>query len=222
MLLDTTFDPKSIIYLFDMIGIVACSVSGTILARSKNFDPMGCILVSMVTAIGGGTVRDVMSNRHPLFWMVDMNYLIVITITSLIFQAFFENSQRISPQTVDKWLKFTDTIGLSAFTLIGLKVALSYGANPLIATLLGIVTIIVGGMIRDMICNEIPLVLRKEIYISAGIAGALVFFGLQHLSLPSWVVEISTMLTVFCVRMLAIRYDWYLAPVHQWFNIMKK
>ena len=68
MLLDTTFDPKSIIYLFDMIGIVACSVSGTILARSKNFDPMGCILVSMVTAIGGGTVRDVMLNRHPHYF----------------------------------------------------------------------------------------------------------------------------------------------------------
>lgn len=211
-------DPKTIIYLFDMIGIIACSVSGTILARAKNFDPMGCILIAMVTAIGGGTVRDVMLNRHPLFWTTDMNYLIVITATSLIFQAFFDESKRISKTTVDKWLTLTDTIGLSAFSLIGLKVALSYGTNPMIATLMGIVTIIVGGMIRDMICNELPLVLRKEIYISASIIGSLFYFGLQNFAIPSWLIEIGTMSVIFCVRMLAVKYDLHLPPINCLFN----
>lgn len=211
----------SIIYFFDMVGVIACSVSGTILARSKNFDPMGCILVSMVTAIGGGTVRDVMLNRHPLFWMTDMNYLIVITATSLIFQAFFDESKRISQTTVDKWLTLTDAVGMSAFSLIGLKVALSYGTNPMIATLLGIVTIIVGGMIRDMICNELPLVLRKEIYISASIIGSLFYFSLQNFALPSWLIEISTMLMIFCVRMLAVKYDLHLPPINSLFNQRK-
>ncbi|BBI67092.1 hypothetical protein PKHYL_12830 [Psychrobacter sp. KH172YL61] len=78
----TTFDPRSLIYFFDMIGIIACSVSGTILAKHKNFDVFGCLLVSIVTAIGGGTVRDVILDRHPLFWMVDMSYLTLITISS--------------------------------------------------------------------------------------------------------------------------------------------
>lgn len=211
-------DPKTIIYIFDMIGVIACSVSGTILARSKNFDPMGCILAAMVTAIGGGTVRDVMLNRHPLFWTTDMNYLIVITATSLIFQAFFDESKRVSKTTVEKWLTVSDAIGLSAFSLIGLKVALSYGTNPMIATLMGIVTIIVGGMIRDMICNELPLVLRKEIYISASIIGSVVYFGLQGLALPSWFVEISTMITSFSVRMLAVKYDLHLPPINRLFN----
>ena len=80
----TTFDPRSLIYLFDMIGIVACSISGTILAKHKNFDVFGCLLVSIVTAIGGGTVRDVILDRHPLFWMVDMSYLLIHLILDLV------------------------------------------------------------------------------------------------------------------------------------------
>ncbi|MGO2232391.1 trimeric intracellular cation channel family protein, partial [Psychrobacter sp.] len=139
----TTFDPGSLIYLFDMIGIVACSISGTILAKHKNFDIFGCLLVSIVTAIGGGTVRDVILDRHPLFWMVDMSYLTVITVSSLLMQVFFHpNSRR-----VDKFLKLSDTIGLAAFTLIGIKIADSMGTNIPIALLLGVVTIVVGGII---------------------------------------------------------------------------
>ncbi len=163
----TTFDPRSLIFVFDMIGIIACSVSGTILAKHKNFDIFGCLLVSIVTAIGGGTVRDVILDRHPLFWMVDMSYLTVITISSLVMQIFFHlNSKR-----VDKFLKLSDTIGLAAFTLIGIKVAESMGANIPVSLLLGVITIIVGGIIRDMICNEIPLVLQQEIYITAALTG---------------------------------------------------
>ncbi|WP_131669771.1 trimeric intracellular cation channel family protein [Psychrobacter pygoscelis] len=200
----TTFNPGSLLFLFDMIGIVACSVSGTILAKHKNFDVFGCLLVSMVTAIGGGTVRDVILDRHPLFWMVDMSYLIVITISSLIMQIFFHPSSR----RVDKFLKLSDTIGLSAFTLIGIKVANSMGANIPVALLLGVITIIVGGIIRDMICNEIPLVLQQEIYITAALAGGILFFIMRSLGITEWVTEITTMLTIFTIRMLAIRYDW--------------
>lgn len=218
MTMQPIFDPKTVIYLLDMIGVIACSVSGTILARSKNFDPMGCILVAMVTAIGGGTVRDVMLNRHPLFWTTDMSYLLVITITSLIVQALYDEDKQSGKTKVDKWLTVSDAIGLSAFSLIGLKVALSYGANPFIATLMGIVTIIVGGMIRDMICNEIPLVLRKEIYISASIIGSMCYFFLQIFALPSWIIEISTMIVSFSVRMMAVKYDLHLPHINQLFN----
>ncbi len=203
-ILITTFDPRSLLYLFDMIGIVACSVSGTILAKHKNFDVFGCLLVSIVTAIGGGTVRDVILDRHPLFWMVDMSYLLVITIASLITQIFFHANLK----RVDTFLKLTDTIGLSAFTLIGIKVADSMGATVPVALLLGVITIIVGGIIRDMICNEIPLVLQQEIYISAALAGGILYFALYNLGVTEWVVDISTMGTIFTIRMLAIRYDW--------------
>ena len=207
----TTFDPRSLIYLFDMIGIVACSISGTILAKHKNFDVFGCLLVSIVTAIGGGTVRDVILDRHPLFWMVDMSYLTVITISSLVMQIFFHpNSRR-----VDKFLKLSDTIGLSAFTLIGIKVADSIGTNVPVALLLGVITIIVGGIIRDMICNEIPLVLQQEIYISAALTGGILYFALHNLGVTAWIVDISAMATIFTLRMLAIRYDWQF-PTIEW------
>ena len=207
----TTFDPRSLIFLFDMIGIVACSVSGTILAKHKNFDVFGCLLVSIVTAIGGGTVRDVILDRHPLFWMVDMNYLTVITITSIITQIFFHPNSK----GVDKFLKLSDTIGLSAFTLIGIKVADSMDANVPVALLLGVITIIVGGIIRDMICNEIPLVLQQEIYISAALAGGILYFALYNLGLPVWIADISAMSDIFTIRMLAIRYDWQF-PSLEW------
>ncbi|MGM8884563.1 trimeric intracellular cation channel family protein [Psychrobacter sp. 1U2] len=207
----TTFDPRSLLYLFDMIGIVACSVSGTILAKHKNFDVFGCLLVSIVTAIGGGTVRDVILDRHPLFWMIDMSYLTVITMASIMTQIFFHpNSKR-----VDKFLKLSDTIGLSAFTLIGIKVADSMDANVPVALLLGVITIIVGGIIRDMICNEIPLVLQQEIYISAALAGGILYFALYNLGVTVWIADICAMSAIFSIRMLAIRYDWQF-PSLEW------
>lgn len=212
-----SFDPRSMIYAFDMIGTIACSVSGTILARSKNFDPMGCILVAMVTAIGGGTVRDVMLDRQPLFWMTDLTYLTVITITSLIFQAFFNANNRVY-----RVLQISDAIGLAAFSLIGVKVALSYGMNLPVAMLMGIITTIVGGMIRDMICNELPLVLRQEIYITASMVGSAVYFIMQYYHMLNWLSEVTMMSVVFIIRMMAIFYDWHLPAVNTWFRFDKK
>ncbi|WP_066800782.1 trimeric intracellular cation channel family protein [Moraxella oblonga] len=188
-----------------MIGVIACAVAGTTLALYKRFDFFGCILVSMVGAIGGGTLRDVMLDRHPLFWMIDLNYVIVITITSLICQIFFGLYKKIG------WtLKFFDAIGLSAFSLIGLKVALSYGASAPIAVLMAVLTSIAGGIMRDMICNEIPLVLQKEIYISASIIGSCLYLALTKWGLPTHITETLCLMTIFGVRMLAIRFDWHL------------
>lgn len=198
------FDSSSLIFIFDMIGIVACSISGTILAQHKRFDVFGCILISMVTALGGGTVRDLVLDRNPMFWMVNMEYLTVITITSVVFQIFFHPQSR----HVDALLKLFDTIGLAAFTLIGIKVALSMGTNIPVAMLLGVITIVVGGIIRDMICKEIPLVLQHEIYITAALIGGCFYFILQALGIANWVADIATMVIIFSVRMSAIHNNW--------------
>jgi|GEM_PF-90617 len=200
----TTFEPTSFMFWLDMLGIFACSVSGTILAKHKNFDVFGCILVAMLTAIGGGTVRDVILNRNPLFWLVDMNYLLLITVSSVGFQIF------CNPQAkhVDALLKWFDTLGLAVFTLIGIKVSQSMGANIPVSLLLGVITIIVGGIIRDMICNEIPLVLQQEIYITAALIGGGVYFALGAIGMTDWVNEIITMTTIFIIRTFAIVYDW--------------
>lgn len=220
-----SLNPASIVYVFDMIGVIACSVSGTILAQSKRFDLMGCILVAMVTAIGGGTVRDLMLDRHPLFWMTDLTYLTVITLTSLLCQTFLSPKKFAQHpfagsrwSNMQYWLTASDAIGLSAFTLIGVKVALGMGANYPVAMLLGIVTIIVGGMIRDMICNEIPMVLRQEIYITASMLGSLLYFVMQNIGVIDWLAQVIMMLTIFCTRMLALRFDWHLPSINHWFE----
>lgn len=194
-----------VIYLLDMIGIIACSVAGTLLAMKKGFDFFGGILVSMVNAIGGGTVRDVILDRHPLFWTLDLSYLYVITITSLLAQIFIDYLHKI-----DGAMKFFDAIGLAAFSVIGFNVAQSMGASAEICILLAVLTSIAGGIMRDMICNEIPLVLQKEIYISASIIGSCTHLLMQSLGVASTIADIMMLGVIFGVRMLAIRFDWHL------------
>ncbi|OAU94114.1 trimeric intracellular cation channel family protein [Moraxella catarrhalis] len=202
------FNTEILIYLLDMIGIIACAIAATTLAMYKRFDLFGGILVSMVNAIGGGTIRDVMLGRHPLFWMTDLTYVVVITITSILCQMFFHRHQHI-----DGALKFFDAIGLAAFSVIGLTVALSFDAHPLIAVMMAVMTSIAGGIMRDMICNEIPLVLQKEIYISASIIGSVLYLVLDHLTVADWIKQSLTLTTIFGVRMMALRFDWHLPSI---------
>lgn len=198
----------SLIYVLDFIGVIACAVAGTMLAISKGFDLFGCILASMVNAIGGGTIRDVMLDRHPLFWTIDLNYVFAITITSILCQMFFRPTARMNGV-----LKLFDAIGLSAFSVIGLTVALSMGATPLIAVMMAVMTSIAGGIMRDMICQELPMVLQKEIYITASILGSLTYLGLGRLGVVAWLCELAMLMVVFGVRMLAVRYDWHLPSI---------
>ena len=202
------FSPEQMIYLLDMVGIIACAIAGTTLALYKRFDLFGCILVSMVNAIGGGTLRDVMLGRHPLFWMTDLSYVIVITLTSILGQMFFHRHQKI-----DGMLKLFDAIGLAAFSVIGLAVALSLDAHPIIAILMAVMTSIAGGIMRDMICNEIPLELQKEIYISASIVGSVLYLTLLHLGVADWVRKTVALINIFGIRMLAVRFDWHLPSI---------
>ncbi|MCG3878560.1 trimeric intracellular cation channel family protein [Psychrobacter sp. Ps6] len=200
--------PDILLYLLDMVGIIACAIAGTLLAQHKGFDIAGCILVSMVNAIGGGTLRDMALDRHPLFWMTDLNYVIVITVTSLILQIFFHLYHKI-----DNALKLFDAIGLSAFSVIGFKVALTQGMSPLVAIMMGVWTAIIGGMLRDIICNEIPLVLQREIYITASIAGSVTYLCLQYVGVSAGINEFIMLFVIFAVRMLALRFDWHLPSI---------
>ena len=200
--------PDILLYLLDMVGIIACAIAGTLLAQHKGFDIAGCILVSMVNAIGGGTLRDMALDRHPLFWMTDLNYVIVITVTSLILQIFFHLYHKI-----DNALKLFDAIGLAAFSVIGFKVALTQGMSPLIAIMMGVWTAIIGGMLRDIICNEIPLVLQREIYITASIAGSVTYLCMQYVGVSAGINEFIMLFVIFAVRMLALRFDWHLPSI---------
>lgn len=200
--------PAHIIYICDMLGVIACSFAGTLQAKHKDLDATGCLLIAMVNAIGGGTARDVMLNRHPLFWMTDLNYFWVIFITSVLVQLFFYKAHKI-----ESLITLFDALGLATFTLIGLKVALLTGAQPVIAALMGITTAVLGGLCRDIICNEIPLVLKREIYITAGIIGAIYYLSCQDMNMPVWVLDFSCIGLIFSIRMLAVRFDWHLPDI---------
>ena len=200
--------PDILLYLLDMVGVIACAIAGTLLAQHKGFDIAGCILVSMVNAIGGGTLRDMALDRHPLFWMTDLNYVIVITATSLILQIFFHLYHKI-----DKALKFFDAIGLAAFSVIGFKVALAQDVSPVIAVMMGVWTAIIGGLLRDIICNEIPLLLQREIYITASIAGCLTYLALDYWGVDAVTNEFMMLFIIFAVRMLALKFDWHLPSI---------
>jgi uncharacterized membrane protein YeiH len=200
--------PDILLYLLDMVGVIACAIAGTLLAQHKGFDIAGCILVSMVNAIGGGTLRDMALDRHPLFWMTDLNYVIVITATSLILQIFFHLYHKI-----DKALKFFDAIGLAAFSVIGFKVALAQDISPVIAVMMGVWTAIIGGLLRDIICNEIPLLLQREIYITASIAGSLSYLALDYWGVDAVTNEFMMLFIIFAVRMLALKFDWHLPSI---------
>lgn len=200
----TRFEPTSFMFWLEMFGIFACSVSGTILAKHKNFDVFGCILVAMIAAISGPTARDIILDRYPLFWMVNMNYLLIITITSVGFQMFCNPKAR----HVDGLLKLFDGLALAIFTLIGIQVAQEMGANIPICILLGVLNILFGSVIRDMLCNEIPLVLQREIYVTAAIIGGILYFTMEGMGITPWITESCTMITIFVIRMLAVRYDW--------------
>ena len=202
------FFPDILLYLLDMIGVIACAIAGTLLAQHKGFDISGCILVSMANAIGGGTFRDMALDRHPLFWMTDLNYVVVITLTSLALQMFFHLYHKI-----DRALRLFDAIGLAAFSVIGFKVALAQGSSPLIAIMMGVWTAIIGGMIRDVICNEIPLVLQREIYITASVFGACLYLLLTKIGVRTGVSEFVMLVSIFAVRMLALRFDWHLPSI---------
>ena len=200
--------PDILLYLLDMVGVIACAIAGTLLAQHKGFDIAGCILVSMVNAIGGGTLRDMALDRHPLFWMTDLNYVIVITVTSLILQIFFHLYHKI-----DNALKLFDAIGLAVFSVIGFKIALTQDMSPVIAIMMGVWTAIIGGMLRDIICNEIPLVLQREIYISASIVGSVTYLLLDSLGMDAGLNEFVMLGVIFAVRMLALRFDWHLPSI---------
>ncbi|MDE4456015.1 trimeric intracellular cation channel family protein [Psychrobacter sp. DAB_AL62B] len=200
--------PDILLYLLDMVGVIACAIAGTLLAQHKGFDVAGCILVSMVNAIGGGTLRDMALDRHPLFWMTDLNYVIVITLTSLILQIFFHLYHKI-----DNALKLFDAIGLAAFSVIGFKVALAQDMSPVIAVMMGVWTAIIGGLLRDIICNEIPLLLQREIYITASVAGSLTYLVLDYWGFDAIANEFTMLFVIFAVRMLALRFDWHLPSI---------
>jgi uncharacterized membrane protein YeiH len=191
--------------LLDLIGTFAFAMSGALTAMNKKLDPFGILIIAFVTAIGGGTLRDIMIGRTPVGWMRDLNYLYAINLGYLMALIF---KQKLLQLRVS--LLLFDTIGLGVFTLIGIQKGLDFGIHPFICVALGTITACFGGVIRDVLCVEIPVIFRKEVYATICILGGIVFFGLRALALDKDLLYLVTSLVIITVRLLAVKFKWFL------------
>ncbi|WP_025386558.1 trimeric intracellular cation channel family protein [Legionella oakridgensis] len=185
-------------YLFIM-GICVEAITGAIAAGRKKMDFFGVMLIACITALGGGTVRDVLFDTHPLTWIAHPEYLLYTSGCALLTIGIAHSLSRIM-----KIFLILDALGLSAFVIIGTQKVLSHGLPPSVAIIGGMATGICGGMLRDILCNDIPLVLRKELYAVIALIGALLFIILAHFHVPKNINILITLIVIFTTRLLAI------------------
>ncbi|WP_026956020.1 trimeric intracellular cation channel family protein [Algoriphagus vanfongensis] len=188
-------------YVFELVGTFVFAISGALAVREREHDMFGAGFTGFITAIGGGTLRDILLDAHPLVWIGDIYFL--YAIFAGIFAAF------IFPNFLSRLRKtmfLFDTLGIGFFTVLGVEKALNLGVRPEIAAIMGMFSAVMGGVIRDTLTNEIPILFRKEIYASACLAGAILYLVLNYFGLArDWNLFIS-MAMVVAIRMIAMRY----------------
>ena len=192
-------------HLLDIIGTMAFAMSGALTAMHKKLDPFGVFIIAFVTAVGGGTLRDIMIGRTPVAWMLDLNYFYIIVVGFTLAILFRKKLDRLRTS-----LFIFDTVGLGVFTLIGLEKGINIGLDPIICIALGTMTACFGGVIRDILCAEIPVIFRKEIYATICIFGGIIFFVLRKLNLDNDILYLTTSLFIISGRLLAVKFKWYL------------
>lgn len=188
-----------ILYLLDLIGVAVFAVSGVLVAAHSGMDLLGGVALAALTAIGGGTLRDVLLNRHPIFWIRDARYLIVILIASaltMIYVAF------LPPPGYS--LMIADALGLALFAISGAQVAEATRHSPLIVILMGAMTGTAGGMLRDVMTAHVPMIFRQDLYATAAIAGIVVYLLLQKLGAPRTLAISAGVLVILGMRLLAV------------------
>ncbi len=194
-----------IIYILDLTGTAAFAASGAWVGVRKRMDLFGVLVLGMVTAVGGGTLRDLLLGDIPPFSLQDETYIYIAIIVSLI---VFANRDRF--KAFEKPLLYFDAIGLGTFVVIGATKALDFQLGLLGAVLMGVMTGTAGGVLRDILANQVPLILRREIYASACIAGGILLVALETIGTGRPIAALSAAGIVITVRLLAIHYDWAL------------
>lgn len=188
-------------YTIDILGTIAFAISGVLVALNKKMDPFGILIIAFVTAVGGGTLRDILIGDTPVSWMQNLTFTYVI-IGSSVFAVLFKNKI----DYLRKSLFLFDTIGIGLYTVVGVEKGVSADLHPIICIALGTISACFGGVIRDILCNEIPVIFRKEVYATACILGGLSYFLIQKLPIETNVVFIISGLVVIITRLLAVRF----------------
>lgn len=195
--------------LLEFIGVGVFAVSGALAAGRKSLDLLGVVVIATVTALGGGTLRDVLLDRHPVFWIADPGYLYVTLAAALLTLIY---TRRFRPP--DRSLAYADALGLAMFTISGAQITERLGLHGAVVVLMGAITGVAGGVIRDILTKEIPLILRRgRFYATASIAGAIVYLLLQRFTEPA-AAALLGMACIALLRIAAIHWDLSLPVYH--------
>jgi uncharacterized membrane protein YeiH len=193
----------TLVRVLDLVGIGVFAVSGALAAGRKRLDLLGVFVLAAVTAIGGGTIRDLLLDRHPMFWLTDATYLGVIVTAVAVTFAYVR--WRRPPLAS---LLIADALGLALFSIAGAQIAEDAGLPPAAVVVLGTVTGVGGGVIRDVLSAEIPFVLRRgNLYASTVIVGIAAYLVLESLGVPRQTASLSGMALIAAVRLAAIRWE---------------
>jgi uncharacterized membrane protein YeiH len=193
------------IYYVDLFGTGIFAISGVLTAIHKKFDLIGTLIIGFVTAIGGGTIRDLLIGRFPVGWLKDNHYLMVIFLGYLVAYLFKNQVLKLR-----KSMFLFDTIGIGIFTISGIEIGLAEGLNFEYCLLMGVISACFGGVIRDVLTNEIPLLFRQEIYASACFSGGLVFLALSQYSPFENINIFISIFIIILIRYFSIKYKWSL------------
>jgi uncharacterized membrane protein YeiH len=193
------------LYLIELLGTFSFAVSGAFFAMEKKLDPFGVLIIAFVTAIGGGTLRDILIGNLPVSWLTNATITIVIfaaAICTMMFDKFLKK--------INSTLFLFDALGLGLFTVIGIEKGIQLQLSMGICIALGTITASFGGVLRDVLLNNVPLIFRKEIYAIAAIFGGLMYFLLGMLNVQPEISKIICVLLIFFVRLIAVRYKLFL------------
>ena len=197
------------LFYLDIFGIIVFALSGALMAGRYQLDPFGVVVLASVTAVGGGTIRDVIL-QTPVFWVVKPYYLYVILVTAILTIVLIRQPKRIPK----RFLLIADALGLALFAVLGTQKALYLGAPIPVAVILGTITGVAGGMIRDVLCNVIPMILREEIYALAAMLGGSLFILLHWLGWSDNHAMIIAISTALILRLAAIYWHVSLPAFH--------
>jgi uncharacterized membrane protein YeiH len=195
----------SLIYLLDLCAVAVCAITATLEAHRRELDLFGVAVIAIIAGIGGGTVRDILLGRLPVYWVHDPVY-VVVGLAAAVF-TFFLGRKLPLPKN---FFLLPDAVGLALFTVIGTSVALGLHVHWFIAALMGVITAVFGGVIRDILCNEVPLIFRTDIYATASLIGALLLIALDGLGMAHNPALIAAMVATVAIRLAAIRWHIHL------------
>ena len=193
-------------YVLQLLGAAVFATSGALAAGRKRMDVFGVIVIAIVTAIGGGTIRDVLLDRHPVFWIEDPTHLVVSAMAAALTLSYarFRRPPRHS-------LAIADALGLALFTITGAQIAQRAMVDPIVIVLMGTMTGVAGGVIRDVLSAEVPLIFRKgEIYATAAIAGATLYLLLEGMGVPRQMAALAGTVAIAGLRLAAILWGFHL------------